>query len=128
MLNAPDAVNLLTIARETLLKTILPGLPEEKLYPVLMIANAMAVAAREAANWEGARDAELADLEAFYGDAEAAAGNPDGRLVALNRRLARDARAGRFHGVAETRFRAVLERQVRARLRVSNPKYLTSLG
>jgi hypothetical protein len=125
MLNAPDAVNLLTIARETLLKAILPGLPEEKLYPVLMIANAMAIAAREAASREGARDVELADLEAFYGDAEAAAGNAEERLVALNRRLARDARAGHFHGVAETRFRALLERQVRARLLVSNPKHLT---
>jgi hypothetical protein len=124
MLNAPDGVNLLTIARETLLKTILPGLPEEKLYPILMIANAMAVAAREAAHREEVRDAELADLEEFYGDTAAPAGNPDERLVSLNRRLARDARAGRFHGVAETRFRAVLERQVRARLRVSNPKYL----
>jgi plasmid stabilization system protein ParE len=74
--------------------------------------------------------AELAEFEAFY--CESACNGADQaeqaeeRLLAFNRRLARDARSGRFEGREALRFRALLERQVRARLRVGNPKYLAS--
>ena len=124
MLNAPDATELLAIARETMLKTIVVDLPQEKLYPALMIANAMAIAGREAAQAGALLRAELSELETFYGDAADAAATPEERLLDLNRRLAQDARAGRFEGAEEAvRFRALLERQVRMRLRISNPKY-----
>jgi hypothetical protein len=127
MLNAPDAADLLTIARETLLKSVLPVLPEEKLYPVLMIANAMAVAARETAQRQPLYADELAEFEGFYGkNSEAGAEQLEERLLAFNRRLARDARSGRFEGGDALRFRNLLERLVRARLQVSNPKYLAS--
>ena len=43
----PDAHELLDIARSTLLEQLLPALPGELRYPALMIANAMAIAARE---------------------------------------------------------------------------------
>jgi uncharacterized protein DUF6285 len=124
MLNAPDATELLAIARETVLKTIVVDLPMEKLYPALMIANAMAIAGREAAQAGALLDVELRDLEVFYGDAADAAARPEDRLLGLNRRLADDARAGRFEGTVEAAgFRALLERQVRMRLRISNPRY-----
>src|SRR5262249_18292898 len=101
-------------------------LPADKRYAALMIANAMAIAARETAQKEALRRTESTELEAFYQD-EAAPIDVSGedRLLTLNRRLAQDARAGRFHGAAEFRLRALLERQVEARLRVSNPKYLS---
>ncbi len=41
------AHELLEIARQTLLEQVLPVLPGELRYPALMIANAMAIAARE---------------------------------------------------------------------------------
>ena len=125
MLNAPDASDLLAIARETLLKSVLPTVPEDQRYPVLMIANAMAIAGREAAQRKAASAAELAEFEAFYGIA-AGEGAPRERLLAYNRRLARDARAGRFEGVKTMQFRALLEKQVRARLQIGNPKYFAS--
>ena len=128
MLNQPDAPDLLAVARETLLKTVLPAVPEDKRYPVLMIANAMAVAGRETTQRQLLDAAELAALEAFYGDngVGESAQTPAERLMAFNRRLARDARAGRFDDKDNLRFRALLDRQVRARLNVSNPKYLAS--
>ncbi len=43
----PNAHQLLEIARATLLEQLLPALPGELRYPALMIANAMAIAARE---------------------------------------------------------------------------------
>jgi hypothetical protein len=128
MLNDPDAADLLAIARETLLKSVLPSVPEDKRYPVLMIANAMAVAGRETTQRQPLYVAELAELEAFYGSENiaGAAREPEQRLLALNRRLARDARNGRFEGKDALQFRALLERQVQARLRVSSPKYPAS--
>ena len=123
MLNAPDAANLLTIARETLLKSLLPMLPSDARYPALMIANAMAAAGRETAQREASNAAELAAFEEFYGEA-LTRGDPQERLHEFNRRLARDARVGRFEGSGEMELRALLERQVRARLKVSNPKCL----
>jgi Domain of unknown function (DUF6285) len=125
VLNLPDAADLLTTARETLLKVLLPDLPPEKRYDALMVANAMAIAAREAAQAEAIRRAECAELEAFYQDDAPRLDDPsEDRLLVLSRRLAQDARAGRFDAAGEHRLRALLERQVEARLRVSNPKYL----
>jgi hypothetical protein len=90
-----------------------------------MIANAMAIAAREAAQAPAIRSAALAELEEFYrDDAIPRADAGEDRLAALTRRLAQDARAGRFDGAGALRLRALLECQVEARLRVSNPKYL----
>jgi hypothetical protein len=41
-----DAADLLAIARETLLGELVPALPNERRYAALMVANAMAIAAR----------------------------------------------------------------------------------
>jgi len=47
MSRQPDAVELLRTAREVLLGQLLPALPESLHYQARMIANAMAIAARE---------------------------------------------------------------------------------
>jgi len=44
-----DAADLLETARESLLGHVLPGLSGEQRYMALMVANALAIAAREAA-------------------------------------------------------------------------------
>ena len=47
MNDTADARDLLDIARSTLLNQVLPHVPGELRYEALMIANAMAIAARE---------------------------------------------------------------------------------
>ncbi|AMK31157.1 TPA: DUF6285 domain-containing protein [Pseudomonas aeruginosa] len=112
----PHAHELLEIARQTLLEQVLPALPGELRYPTLMIANAMAIAARENR------------LDAVVGLQEQA------HLAALNdttapslqqarSQLARAIRQGRHdaphsaHVLVETLRHVTLDR-----LAISNPK------
>ncbi|MGG5818230.1 DUF6285 domain-containing protein [Falsiroseomonas sp. HW251] len=48
MLEKPDAADLLATAREVVLKELLPALPPEKTFAARMVANAIAIALREA--------------------------------------------------------------------------------
>ena len=48
MTDIPDAAELLDTARDALLAELVPGLSKEARYTALMIANAMAIATREA--------------------------------------------------------------------------------
>lgn len=113
----PDAHELLDIARSTLLEQLLPALPGELRYPALMIANAMAIAARESrlgalAEQERTRLAALVD--------EAPAALPD-----LRRQLARAIRLGSHDAPQNHRTLVETLRQVTlARLAISNPKAL----
>ena len=100
----PDALELLAIARETLLDAVLPEL-------------------------SGGGDAgagELEMLDTLYGDAEPRAGNEDdaARLARLTRRLARDLRNGELDGGPQLGVRRMLRERLEARLAVSNPKRL----
>ncbi len=49
MLERPDADGLLEAARDVLLRELLPHLPESKRFEARMVANAMAIARRDAA-------------------------------------------------------------------------------
>ena len=62
----PDGAALLRLARATLLEDLLPALSESRRYDALMVASAMAMAARELAAPED-RAAEQAALEALVG-------------------------------------------------------------
>ncbi|CAH0303326.1 DUF6285 domain-containing protein [Roseomonas sp. CECT 9278] len=64
----PGAADLLATARDVLLNDLLPALPAEKAFAARMVANAMAIAAREAAQ-DTARDA--AALARMGGDPRA---------------------------------------------------------
>ena len=58
----PAADDLLAIARDVLLKELLPALPPDKAHAARMVANAMAIAARAAAQdgtWEAAALARM---------------------------------------------------------------------
>jgi hypothetical protein len=65
----PEAADLLATARDVLLAELLPALPAEKAFAARMVANAMAIAAREAAQdpaWQAAALARMGgDARAF---------------------------------------------------------------
>lgn len=128
MADRPHGLDLLAIARETLRRDLLPDLAEEARYTALMIANAMAIAAREAEFGQGpGRDAaerlgRLLETKA----ADLASLN----LASLNKELIRRIRAGDFQpgtsehaAVARHLWECALQQ-----VRISNPKYLERLG
>ena len=126
MTDRPNAAELLKIAREALTRELVAELPEARRYLALMIANAMAIAAREAELGDGADRAELTSLRVLFQEP-----GPDtsedvaDRLEALNRRLCAEIRAGTFSGGdAEARLRDHLRRSAEARVAISNPKAL----
>ena len=114
----PDGAALLAEARRTLLELLLPLLPAERRYDGLMVANAMAIAAREF----GARDETLRESLAKILDV--ACGEPD-RMADLEARLARQIRAGQYDtGNDRDAVRGYLRAVTVARVRLSNPKLL----
>ena len=126
MTDRPSGAELLKAAREALTRDLVSELPEGKRYLALMIANAMAIAARELELGDGADRAELTSLRIMFEDR-----GPDtsediaDRLEALNRRLCAEIRAGKFSGGAdEARLRDHLRRSAEARVAISNPKAL----
>ncbi len=116
----PDGAALLEAARRLLLEELIALLPAERRYDGLMIANAMAIAARELRDAGTSAAAAARRLAAFY-----AATAEDGAGEALSRRLAADIRAGRFDdGPARERLVALLREGLRDRLAIANPKML----
>ena len=121
MLDRPTAAELLSEARRTLLEQLLPQLPREHRYACLMVANAMAIAAREHDQLRPAREqAVMALSRLFSGTA------PTTDLPTLERRLAAAIRAGAYDAAGEGRdaLRAGLRTLTVARVRLSNPKAL----
>jgi len=128
----PNTSELLLAAREALLERLAPRLPEDYRLDALVIANILAIAAREARAGEGPRRAALARLRALYGEdgEEDEARDDDARLLALTRRLAADIRARAFDD-DPGRFEAMRSHLVEttiAALRVNNPRYLEVEG
>ena len=118
MREQPDGAALLAIAREVLRKALLPLLPPERAYEVLMIANAMSIAERQLKNGEQAEREECDALQELLGH--------EGDLAALNRELARRIRAGAMDSNAEAQ--GLLWRGVVQRVRESAPKALLPYG
>ena len=128
MNNLPDGAELLQIARETLLSELRPLLGENARYTVAMIANAMAIAARETEAGEAPAREALARLNALYDEtaSDLSGAKLSEALANSERRLARDIRSGRFDEEDE-KHRAMLDhlrQSVAERLWVSNPKSL----
>jgi len=124
MRDEPDAAVLLAIAQETFQREIVPHLPPESRYTAAMIANAMAIAGREAADNGADAAQELALFEALYGNdsTPAVSGDAKERLSAYNRRIVSDIRAGRFDVIGSKLVQAVVSHQINSRLRLSNPR------
>jgi len=119
MTDRPDGPALLEEARRMLLETLLPLFPPERRYDGLMIANAMAIAAREAGQGEAALRKTTAMLTALFP-------NSSGSIAQLEARLAQEIRsgAGDAPGPRRDAIRAYLRWSAIARVRISNPKTL----
>ncbi len=132
MNNLPQGPELLAIARRTLLETLLPSAAGEARYAMLMIANAMAIAARECETGEGDVALALSRLDALY-RAPARVLTGEALRSALGEResaLKADIRRGAFDADDEQRraLLAHLKASVEVRLRISSPKTLNGLG
>ena len=130
MQDRPSAAELLRIARQTLADELLPVVPEERKLDGLIVANVMAIAAREAAFGDAPLRAELARLAALYAEKPP----PDEALAAavvrLSRRLAADIRRGAFEADAAklAEAKAHLLETTLQKLRENNPRYLEAEG
>lgn len=108
--DVPDAMELLEAVREFLTDELLPGLSGQQAHHTRVAANVLGIVAREirGRDVDGASyDADLAGLDC----------RDESDLVHLIRTMP----AG---GEAFERVRAVLEARTRAKLLVSNPRYL----
>ena len=119
MKNRPHGNELLTVARRVLLDDLLPLLPADKTYDVLMIANAMAIAARELQP-HGQQDDQTAQaIAGFY--QQTAAGTA---AEPSEQALAEQIRARSIPASQQDQLHALLLALTRAKLEQSNPKYL----
>lgn len=112
----PNAAELLDIARQTLLEQVAPTLPGELRYPVLMIANAMAIAARESRAKAVLEDQERTRLVALVDGAPATLPETRRQLAGAIRVGAHDAPHARRNLVGALRAITL------AQLAISNPK------
>ena len=68
MRDQPDGIKLLDLARTAVLDELLPALPDDRRYTARLIANAMAIAARELEAGDAPLRADRAALEKLIGD------------------------------------------------------------
>jgi hypothetical protein len=123
MRSGPSPDNLLDTARAVMRHAIAARVPDEVRYDALMVANAMAIVARQIAAGERPANGARERLAALYG-------SPDGTLADLEGRLARDVRAGVFDPPGERCAAAFahLWETARAAAEISNPKALIETG
>jgi len=87
MLEKPDAADLLATAREVVLTELLPVLPAEKAFAARMVANAIAIALREAE--ADVASVPAADLAALAREIRAGAHDPGAPSHEVTRDLLR---------------------------------------
>lgn len=124
MQNRPDGVELLDIARRTLLDALLPALPKEKHYDALMIANAMAIASRELVSRQAQAVPGDAAIDAFLASVPGAGEPHDAQGMADEQVLVQAIRQRRIPVTEQPRLHQLLLQLTRDKLQQSNPKYL----
>jgi hypothetical protein len=112
---APEGPNLLATARDALMAEILPKLSGTDAFTARMIANAMAISAREAAQDDAWVDEMRATMQRLTGDAAA----PDRAFAASIRTGAFD--PGMTHHAEAA---ALLRQAARLRCAISAPRVL----
>jgi hypothetical protein len=130
MRDISDAADLIATARETFLSELLPALPKERRYVALMIANVMAIAAREHRLGSDTARSEAARLRNLLTDIAhplpaAVASQPSTELSALRKSVCSAIRTGLFD--APMRERALLSELSHTAadwVAISNPKAL----
>lgn len=121
MRDRPTGAELLDTARRVLREELLPLLPAEQRHTALMVANALAIAARQLRAGDAPEQEERAALGRLLGYAEPLPG-----LDELNRELGRLLRAGGADPGTPL-YQAVREHLhtvARQRVAESNPRYL----
>jgi hypothetical protein len=123
MRDLPSGPALLALARDVLLRDLLPLLPQEAHLDARLVANSMAIAEREALAGEEPRQEMLGELQRLYGETGS-------RKPELLTRLARDLREGAFESSAQRQrdARRILWRLTIAKLRSANPRFLNANG
>jgi hypothetical protein len=112
---APEGPSLLATARDALLQEILPKLSSTDAFTARMVANAMAIAAREAVQDDAWVAATRASMQRLTGAADA----PDRALGAAIRAGAYDPGSAHHAEVA-----ALLRDAARRRCAISTPRVL----
>lgn len=126
----PDARELLSIARETLLASLIPALPPEKQYDARMIANALGIALRELDQGLEAARAELDELQYLLGPitldvSTMSEAEVVDRLRNANRELVQRIRAGELdEGPRAEALVEHLEKTLERAVAIDNPKAL----
>jgi hypothetical protein len=123
MTDIPDAGELLDTARDALLAELVPALSKEGRYTAAMIANAMAIATREARYGADVASREAGVLRALLAEvgSDAASGASLSELREASRRAIR---AGAFDAAHAARLTSALLRVAADWVGVSNPKAL----
>ena len=132
MRDCPDAASLLNVAREVVRKALVPNLPAGLRYQGLMVANALAIAARQFAAATVSERAEVDQVADLLGESavalptDAVSASERSALVEVNRRLRQEIRAGRYDPGQPLAGRLMehLRRTTRVKLQESNPKAL----
>jgi hypothetical protein len=130
MKDISDAIDLITTAREVLMRDVLPILPKDKRYAGLMIANAMAIASREQTLATFAERDEAARLWKLLHEGDTAPRlAPDSEaqsdVSAMRHAMSAAIRAGRFDDREhESALVAHLARTAADWVAISNPKAL----
>jgi aminoglycoside phosphotransferase (APT) family kinase protein len=126
--DSPPGPALLALARDVLIEDLLPLLPSERRFDGLLVANCMAIAAREAEDAVNGAKPAVNELAALL--APERAFGADSAYPALLRRFARELRIGGFDNSPErwARAPAILWQLAVARLRLANPRFLASHG
>ena len=123
--DVPDAAELLGTARETLAGELLPALSGELRYRGLMVANALAIAAREVASGHETIRREIELLRPLAAQAVPPSDAASDDVHALRRIVAAAIRGGRFDdAVHATALLAALDEIAARRLAISNPRAL----
>jgi hypothetical protein len=134
MKDISDGKDLVAIARDALVKELLPLLTKEQRYVGLMIANALAIAIREDTSAADTEHGEAVRLSALLEASASAPASSDFRatpaaLPTLRREMCAAIRAGRFdHGERSAALSAHLAITAAAWLAISNPKALRAAG
>jgi len=117
-MNQPDAQDLLLTARDAVLKQLLPALPAHLHYEARMVASALLIASREAAQGVACADIERQAMAGLLQDQA----SPEQARSELAQRI----RQGAYDHAGEPRARllAALRAINRAQLSISNPKAL----
>jgi len=128
MRDRPLGAELLDIAQKVLREELMPLLPRDKIYTVLMTANAMTIAARQLQIGEEPQQRELHQLWAVLENFEVDETLPlREQLTLLIKELARRIRTGGYDDQNEDVKKFLWETTVQ-RVRESSPRYLKAEG